>query len=62
MSSPGAASTLQYVGDSKGATVLGETIPASAKYLDPMEQLQIVFRGQTAWDVQGISEATYDVL
>ena len=35
---------------------------ASAKCLDPMDQLQNTVRGQTAWDIQGTSEATYDVL
>ena len=58
----GAASALQYVGDSRGATALSEMIPASAKRLDPMECLYDAIRDQTAWDVRGISEATYDVL
>jgi len=58
----GAASALQYVGDSRSAAALSEMITASAKYLDPMEQLEVVVCNQTAWDVEGISEATYDVL
>ena len=58
----GAASALQYVGDSKGATALSKMITTSAKCLDPMGELWSVVTDQTAWDVEGISEATYDVL
>ena len=56
-----AASALHFIGDLKGAALLGGLLAASAKDIDPMHMLVVTLRNQTLWHVEGVSESTFDI-